>query len=220
MTASNNIHPTAFVHETAEIGAGVQLGPDVHVGANTLLEDGVSLGAATRVAEWCLLAAGVQFGDGCRVMPGVEVRERAHAGDHVVVSNNAQIGAGALLGDWAYVRQSERIRAATYLMGMPPSAPEEREIRVATREVLGSAIGVLQALPEGVGVAPAEVLEQASVGPVERAGDAYAEAQRLVARVVTGRRNIGRRNAGRVLRACDNVRAGALARAISEAARA
>jgi UDP-3-O-[3-hydroxymyristoyl] glucosamine N-acyltransferase len=81
------VHPSASVAESASLGAGVAIGPNVvieagaRVGAHTILHAGVSIGQDSSI------------GDDGRLWNNVVVREGCHIGDRVVIQPNAVIGA-------------------------------------------------------------------------------------------------------------------------------
>jgi UDP-3-O-[3-hydroxymyristoyl] glucosamine N-acyltransferase len=85
--------PLPGVHPSAQVDPGARLGPDVHVGALSVLGAGVRLGARTVVHPHVVLYEGVQVGEDCVLHSGVQVRERCRLGNRVVVQNGAVIGA-------------------------------------------------------------------------------------------------------------------------------
>jgi UDP-3-O-[3-hydroxymyristoyl] glucosamine N-acyltransferase len=81
------IHPSAVVHQTAEVS------PDAHVGALCAVGAGVRVGARTILHPHVVLYDGASVGVDCRLHSGVQVREHCRLGDRVIVQNNAVIGA-------------------------------------------------------------------------------------------------------------------------------
>jgi UDP-3-O-[3-hydroxymyristoyl] glucosamine N-acyltransferase len=79
-------HPSAQVHPTAVLGAGV------HVGALAVVGPGVRVGARTAIHPHVVLYEGVEVGEDCVLHSGVQVRERCRLGNRVVVQNGAVIG--------------------------------------------------------------------------------------------------------------------------------
>lgn len=80
------IHPTAVLHSSATIGAGVELGPHV------VVEEDVVLEAGTRVAAGCYIGSGTHIGSDCTLHAGVKVLERC------VIGKRVQIHAGTVIG--------------------------------------------------------------------------------------------------------------------------
>ncbi len=80
------IHPSAVIHPSVKLGAGVSVGPnavidrDVVIGANTVIGPNVSIGHE------------VQIGTECRFYANVVVRERCKLGDRVILQPGAVIG--------------------------------------------------------------------------------------------------------------------------------
>ncbi len=78
-------HPSAVIHPTAELGAGVVIGAcavisaDVVVGSGSRIGAGVYLGRGARIGRNCLIGANVsilhdcELGDGCIVHPGAAI---------------------------------------------------------------------------------------------------------------------------------------------------
>lgn len=84
--AAPGIHPSAVVDASAQLGAGVALGPLVTIGANAKIGDHVRLGA------------GASVGANASVGAGSELRERVVIADGVVVGRRCLIQAGAVIG--------------------------------------------------------------------------------------------------------------------------
>lgn len=118
--SSSEIHPKAFVHESAQIGAGTLIGPFVTIGANVIIGANCVIGPNTsieancKIGDRCHLHAqvyisfGTEIGDECEVQPqsciGTEGFGYAHdaKGQHerirhlgrVVLEKRVHIGAG------------------------------------------------------------------------------------------------------------------------------
>lgn len=86
LTAFEDIHPTAVIHETCKLDANVKIAPyvvldkDVKVGSNTFI------GAGTYVGPH------VTIGDDCIIHPRVVIRERCSIGKRVILQPGAVIG--------------------------------------------------------------------------------------------------------------------------------
>lgn len=103
-----NIHAAAFVDETAEIAAGVSVGPHAYVGPGVVIAEGAEIGAGAAVSH-TLIGAGVRILPGARIgQPGfgfiagpeglVEVPQlgRVLLGERVEIGANTTIDRGAL----------------------------------------------------------------------------------------------------------------------------
>lgn len=83
----HGVHPTAVVHETAEIGADSAIGPHVVIEADA------------RIGTSCVIHAGVFIGHGtsvgseCVIWPGAVIRDGCVLGNRVTLHPNAVIGA-------------------------------------------------------------------------------------------------------------------------------
>jgi len=80
------IHPSAFVDDSAEIGAGVSVGPLTSVGP------GARIGARTTLLDNVTVGAGASVGEDCLIHPGVRIGERVILGDRVICQPNGVIG--------------------------------------------------------------------------------------------------------------------------------
>lgn len=80
------IHPTAVVDES------VQLGVEVAIGANVVIDEGVSIGDRTTILPGTVILRDVVIGDDCYLHANVTVRERVRLGDRVVVHPGAVLG--------------------------------------------------------------------------------------------------------------------------------
>ncbi|TRW96176.1 UDP-3-O-(3-hydroxymyristoyl)glucosamine N-acyltransferase [Paracoccus sp. M683] len=80
------IHPTAIIHETAEIGKGAAIGPFVTIGRD------VRVGARARIAEHVSIGRGTVIGDDALILPGARIAHGVTAGDRLIVQPGAVIG--------------------------------------------------------------------------------------------------------------------------------
>ena len=80
------------VHETAVIGEGVELGPDVSIGPWCVLEASVNIGGNTAIGAGCFLGRETRIGRDCRLYPNVTIRERTSTGDRCIIHSGAVIG--------------------------------------------------------------------------------------------------------------------------------
>ena len=82
----SNIHPTACIHPTAQIGKNPELGPyvvidrDVKIGDNAIIHSHVSIGPKS------------SLGNDCLIHSGVIIREDSQIGDRVILQPNCVIG--------------------------------------------------------------------------------------------------------------------------------
>ena len=84
------IHPSAVVHESAEIG------PDTAVGPHVVIEAGASIGGGCVLRAGVFIGQGAKVGDECQLWPHVVIRDGCVVGSRVVIHPNAVIGADGL----------------------------------------------------------------------------------------------------------------------------
>jgi len=82
----DGIHPSAIIHDTA------QLGPDVHIGPLTVIGAGARIGAGTRIGPQASIGAGAQIGEGGLIREGVRIAARVRIGARVIINPGAAIG--------------------------------------------------------------------------------------------------------------------------------
>jgi UDP-3-O-[3-hydroxymyristoyl] glucosamine N-acyltransferase len=80
------VHPTAIVPNTANLGSGVTIGPYV------VIEDDVQVGGGTIIDAFCFLGRGSILGRQCRLHPRVTFYPGARLGDRVEIHSGAVIG--------------------------------------------------------------------------------------------------------------------------------
>lgn len=80
-------HPTALVAESARLGSGTTLGPNVVVCSGAVIEPGVTLGAG------CYVGEGARIGEGTRLFANVTLYHGVRLGKNCLVHSHAVIGA-------------------------------------------------------------------------------------------------------------------------------
>src|SRR5579864_679576 len=88
------IHPSAVVHESADLGEGVS------IDALTVIQEDVRIGDGSGLGAGCVVGAGASIGEDCRIYPNVTIYSGTRLGNRVIVH------AGAVLGSdgFGYVR--------------------------------------------------------------------------------------------------------------------
>jgi len=86
----SGIHPTAVVHETAEIGAGCAIGPHV------VIETDARIGNACMLHAGVFIGPGTSVGDECVIWPNVVIRDGCVVGNRVIIHPCAVVGADGL----------------------------------------------------------------------------------------------------------------------------
>ena len=117
----SRIHPTARVHDGAELRGHVVLGPGSVIGNRVILGGNVAVGAQTEVINGAILHGPAIIGDRCRISDYCLLESHAAIGSRCVVGHGAEISGVQFDGSylWHYceiygvVGQSVDIGAAT-----------------------------------------------------------------------------------------------------------
>lgn len=80
------IHPTAVIHETAEIEEGVTVGP------HAVIDEGVKIGQNTFIGAGVYVGPETTIGSSCLIYPHVTIREGCQIGHRVIIQPGAVIG--------------------------------------------------------------------------------------------------------------------------------
>jgi len=90
----------AGIHSTAVIGALVELGIDVTIGAGAVIGECATIGSGTRIEAGAVVGPYVIIGENCRIYPRATLYRGTRLGDRVVVHAGAVLGADG----FGYVR--------------------------------------------------------------------------------------------------------------------
>lgn len=80
------IHPSAVVHDSAEVDGSVSLG------ANSVVEKAVKIGSGTTIYPQVYLGSNVAVGKNCIIYPGVKIYKDCKIGDGCILHSNCVIG--------------------------------------------------------------------------------------------------------------------------------
>lgn len=80
------IHPTAVIHETAQLEEGVSVGP------HAVIDEGVKIGTGSFIGSGAYIGPDTQIGYCCLIHPHVVIRESCQIGNHVIIQPGAVIG--------------------------------------------------------------------------------------------------------------------------------
>ncbi|WP_240705273.1 UDP-3-O-(3-hydroxymyristoyl)glucosamine N-acyltransferase [Pacificoceanicola onchidii] len=81
------IHPTAIIHDTAEIGADVSIGPFA------IVEAGARIGAGSHIGPQCFVGWDAVIGEGSLLHTGVRIGARVQIGARFIAHFGASVGA-------------------------------------------------------------------------------------------------------------------------------
>jgi acetyltransferase EpsM len=98
------LHPTAFIEQSAELSAGVQIFPQAYVGSEAKVGYGSIINTGAIVSHECVLGNYVNISPGVILAGQVEIGDGALIGMGVTVNLQAKIGAGARIGNGATVK--------------------------------------------------------------------------------------------------------------------
>jgi carbonic anhydrase/acetyltransferase-like protein (isoleucine patch superfamily) len=139
------IHPSAFVHETAVLIGQVIVGPNVSVWPFTTIRgdnEPITLGQESNIQEGCTLHADPGFplivGKGVTVghhamLHGCTLGDDCLIGIQAVILNGAVIGRGCLIGAASLVTEGKQIPAGSLVLGSPGKVVRELEPREIDR---------------------------------------------------------------------------------------
>jgi UDP-3-O-[3-hydroxymyristoyl] glucosamine N-acyltransferase len=82
----SGLHPTAFIHESSEIGENVSIYPSVYVG------EGVTIGNDVTLFPGVFIGERVKIGNNTRVYPNVTIRHDCIIGNEVIIHAGSVIG--------------------------------------------------------------------------------------------------------------------------------
>jgi UDP-3-O-[3-hydroxymyristoyl] glucosamine N-acyltransferase len=86
LTGFSGVHPTAVIHPTASLGAGVTIGPYV------VVDQEASIGDRTTLCAFTYIGPKTSIGDDCTIHPHVTIREGCVLGNRVIIQPGAVIG--------------------------------------------------------------------------------------------------------------------------------
>jgi len=123
-------HPVpSIVHPSADVGAGVELGPGSVVLGHTHLSPYVRLGAHALVSYLASIGHDTTFGDHASVMPNAAVSGGVTGGDRVLVGTGAAVREGIHLGDDVRVGAGAAVvtdvAAGLTVVGVPARAGQD-----------------------------------------------------------------------------------------------
>lgn len=98
------VHPSARVHPSVSVGAGVLLSPLTTLEPNSRVGDFVVLNSSAAVRADAVVEDGCFVGAHCEVMSGAYLARGAFLGGHVSVECGVRVGAFATVGSGSAVR--------------------------------------------------------------------------------------------------------------------
>jgi len=85
-TTYSGVHQSAIIHESAQIGSDVWIGP------YAVIDRDVVVGNGTKIASHVSIGPGVQIGADCEIGSHVMIEAKAQIGDRVAIYSHASIG--------------------------------------------------------------------------------------------------------------------------------
>jgi UDP-3-O-[3-hydroxymyristoyl] glucosamine N-acyltransferase len=150
------VHPTALVAETAVLGAGTAVGPNVVIG------EGAKIGERTVLHAGVFVGSETVVGRDCELWPGVVVRERCTLGNQVVIHPNTVVGADGFGYEYVDGRHAKIPQIGTVEIGddveIGANCCIDRAKFGATRIGAGTKIDNLVQIAHNVQIGPACVI--------------------------------------------------------------
>ncbi|MEI6492584.1 MAG: UDP-3-O-(3-hydroxymyristoyl)glucosamine N-acyltransferase [Verrucomicrobiota bacterium] len=87
VTRTPGVHPTAAIHQDAQLGEGVFIGPYVVIESGAKIGDRSVVDAHSYIGHWA------QVGEDCHIFPGVTIRERCTIANRVILHSGVVVGA-------------------------------------------------------------------------------------------------------------------------------
>ena len=87
-TVESSIHPKAVVHDSAVLGKGVKIGP------NVVIEKGSIIGSQSEIKAGAFIGNGVEIGSDCVIHPNVTINKDVVVGDSSIINSGSVIGGG------------------------------------------------------------------------------------------------------------------------------
>lgn len=152
------VHPTAFVHPQATVTGNVVIGKDVYIGPHAALrgdwggiviEDGCNVQENCTVhmfpGETVYLRSGAHIGHGA-IIHGAQIGENVMVGMNSVIMDEAQIGAGSIIGALSFVKAKMEIPPRSLVVGNPARIIREVTDQMLAWKTKGTAL--YQQLPD------------------------------------------------------------------------
>jgi phenylacetic acid degradation protein/carnitine operon protein CaiE len=131
------IHPSAFVHPQANVTGNVIIGKDVYIGPGAAIRGDwgqIRIEDGCNVQENCVvhmfpgtvvrLEKGAHIGHGA-IIHGAHIGENALVGMNAVVMDEAEIGAGSIVGALCFVPSQMKVPPRSVLVGNPAKIVKE-----------------------------------------------------------------------------------------------
>ena len=152
-----DIHHTAVIHESANLGYNICIGPKVVIGPDVTIGDNVSIGTGTYIGPESVI------GEGSAVYPHVTIREK------VIIGKNVTIESGVILGSdgFGFAPDKNGLRHKIPQMGIVviednvrigSGATIDRATLGETRICSGTEIGDLVQIAHNVIIGPDSVI--------------------------------------------------------------
>ncbi len=112
---SPDLPAKGFIHPTAVVSDDVQLGNNVSIGANCIIEPGAVISADSVIQAGCYIGSNVHLGDACYLFPKVTINANCVLGKQVRIQSGAVIGSEGFgyareeSGSWNRIAQSGRV---------------------------------------------------------------------------------------------------------------
>ncbi len=140
-----HIHPSVFVHPSAQIYGKVTIGEGSSVWPNAVMRaenDHISIGRNTNIQDFAMLHIGfvhpVIVGDFCSIthrvtLHGCTIGDHCLIGIGAVIMDGAVIGSGSIVAGGAFIPEGKEFPPNSVIMGAPGKVVAERDNAGANR---------------------------------------------------------------------------------------
>jgi phenylacetic acid degradation protein len=131
------VHPTAYVHEQANVTGNVLIGKDCYIGPGAVLRGDwgqIILEDGCNVQENCvvhmfpgvtvLLRAGAHIGHGA-IVHGATIGRNCLIGMNAVIMDNVQLGDECIVGALSFIKADENFEKRSLIVGNPAKRIKE-----------------------------------------------------------------------------------------------
>lgn len=140
-----NIHPSVFVHPSAQLYGSLSIGEDSSVWPNVVMRSEVHdivIGRMSNIQDFVMIHTSYDgptvVGDRCSIthhvtLHGCTVEDDCLIGIGAVLMDGARIGAGSIVAGGAFVPEGREYPPRSIIMGAPAEVRATRDSRVANR---------------------------------------------------------------------------------------
>jgi UDP-3-O-[3-hydroxymyristoyl] glucosamine N-acyltransferase len=127
------VHPTAFIHPTAQLSDNIIIGPYAVIDAH------VTIGSGTAIYPFCYIGSHSKVGKNCILHTHVTIRERCTLGDRVLIQPGAVIGSCG----FGYSTDAEGRHNKLQQLGAVEPVLSSQKFLKAPKSITSSRLGIM-----------------------------------------------------------------------------